>query len=332
MYNMARNAIENDETLIDLVTPAPVSDTAEFRQAVVEGLSRPDRAIPCRFLYDAAGSAIFDRICELPEYYPTRTERRILETHAKAIAETIRGNIRFIELGAGSGCKAEILLDAMEQVRAYICIDISPVPLASAAAAVRTRYPAIEVDSVCGNYLGELDLPTRGNLRDVCFFPGSTIGNFDRDDARAFLRRWSQRLGQDGLMLIGVDLKKDIALLEDAYDDAQGVTAQFSLNLLHRANRELAADFDTGAFAHRARYVSQPGHIEISLVSRRDQTVRLDGRSFDFARDEAIHVENSHKYTIGEFASLAKEAGFDSVDVWTDEDALFSVHLLRVAG
>jgi L-histidine N-alpha-methyltransferase len=332
MHNMAGAAMEQDEMACDSFTEAPVADTSEFLRAVVDGLSLSDRAIPCRFLYDAAGSALFDRICELPEYYPTRTERRILETHATAIAEAISGEVRFIELGAGSGGKAEILLDAMVQVRAYVCIDISPVPLASAAAAVRAHYPDIEVDAVCGNYLGALDLPPRGGLRDVCFFPGSTIGNFDRDDAQAFLREWSRRLGQDGMMLIGVDLKKETGLLEDAYDDAQGVTAQFSLNLLHRANRELGADFDTNAFAHRARYVSEPGYVEISLVSRREQIVTVAGRSFGFEQDEAIHVENSHKYAIDEFALLAGNAGFDSVDVWTDEDALFSVHLLRVAG
>lgn len=309
----------------------PVSDTSEFLRAVVDGLAQPDRAIPCRFLYDAEGSAIFDRICELPEYYPTRTERWILEAHATAIAEAISGQVRFIELGAGSGGKAEILLDAMERVRAYVCVDISPDPLASTAAAIRARYPDIAVDAVCGNYLGELDIPPRRGLRDFCFFPGSTIGNFERDDAQAFLRRWSRRLGQEGMLLIGVDLKKDAALLENAYDDALGVTAQFSLNLLHRANQELGADFDPSGFAHRARYVSEPGYVEISLVSLREQMVTIAGRRFAFEQGATIHVENSHKYAVDEFASMASRAGFDSVDVWTDEESLFSVHLLRVA-
>lgn len=331
MHDMASVAMDYDGIVRVSDTQPPVSDTSEFLRAVVDGLSQPERAIPCRFLYDAAGSAIFDRICELPEYYPTRTERWILETHATAIAKAISGEVRFIELGAGSGGKAEILLDAIEQVRAYVCIDISPVPLASAAASVRARYPDITVDAVCGNYLGKLDLPPRRGLRDICFFPGSTIGNFDRDDAQAFLRDWSRRLGQDGMMLIGVDLKKDAGLLEDAYDDAQGVTAQFSLNLLHRANHELGADFDTSAFVHRARYVSEPGHVEISLVSLRDQIVTVAGRRFGFEQGAAIHVENSHKYAVDEFALLASKAGFDSVDVWTDQDVLFSVHLLRVA-
>lgn len=331
MHFSESTAMERDDVQTERAIEDPTPATGDFLREVLEGLSRPHRAIPCRFLYDAAGSAIFDRICDLPEYYPTRTERQILETNAHAIAAATSGEFRFVELGAGSGGKAEILLDAMQQARAYVCIDISPVPLASAAAAVRARYPDLAVSAVCGNYLGELDLPPRKGLRDLCFFPGSTIGNFERDDALVFLREWRNRLGPDGMMLIGVDLKKDVAVLEAAYDDAQGVTATFSLNLLHRANRELGADFDTAAFRHRARYVSDPGHVEISLVSQTEQVVSIAGRKFRFAKGEAFHVENSHKYAIDEFAALAGKAGFNSLDVWTDDDALFSVHLLRVA-
>ncbi|HQS95283.1 MAG: L-histidine N(alpha)-methyltransferase [Novosphingobium sp. 17-62-19] len=332
MHFSESTAMERDDVQTERATEDSTPGTGEFLREVLDGLSHSHRAIPCRFLYDAAGSAIFDRICDLPEYYPTRTERRILETNAHAIAAATSEEFRFVELGAGSGGKAEILLDAMQQARAYVCIDISPVPLASAAAAVRARYPGLAVSAVCGNYLGELDLPPRKGLRDLCFFPGSTIGNFERDDALVFLREWRNRLGPDGMMLIGVDLKKDVAVLEAAYDDRQGVTAAFSLNLLHRANRELGADFDTDAFRHRARYVSDPGHVEISLVSQTEQVVAIAGQTFRFAKGEAIHVENSHKYAIDEFAALAGKAGFDSVDVWTDDDALFSVHLLRVAG
>lgn len=301
----------------------------DFLQEMLAGLSASQKAIPCRFLYDQAGSALFDQICLLPEYYPTRTERRILSDHAPDIAAAIGDNVRFIELGAGSGGKAELLLDAMPGARGYVCVDISPVPLEHAAAGVRRRYPAIDVRHVCGNYLGELVLPSGGDLRDVCFFPGSTIGNFERADAEAFLARWRDRLGPGGMMLIGVDLKKDLAVLERAYDDAQGVTAQFSLNLLRRANRELGANFDLSDFRHRARYLGEPGHIEITLVSQRLQTVSLGGKSFNFAQGEAIHVENSHKYGIDEFKNLARRAGFASAGVWTDDDDLFSVHLLR---
>lgn len=321
------------DTLTCAVADGPVpGGHGEFLGEVLGGLSLPAKAIPCRFLYDARGSRLFDQICLLPEYYPTRTERHILATRATAIAASIGEDVRFIELGAGSGGKAELLLDAMPGVRSYVCIDISPVPLAGAAKAVRTRYPQMDVSAVCGNYLGELDLPSGGNLTDVCFFPGSTIGNFERGDAQAFLRQWRHRLGAHGMMLIGVDLRKPKALLERAYDDAQGVTAQFSLNLLHRANSELGADFNLDAFRHRARYVDDPGHVEISLVSLADQTVHITDRQFRFAEGEAIHVENSHKYGIDEFAALANAAGFHSAGVWTDAGAMFSVHLLRAAG
>lgn len=322
--DLAADGMERDD-----FDAAQTEASDDFLQEMLSGLSASQKAIPCRFLYDQAGSALFDRICLLPEYYPTRTERRILSDHAVDIAAAVGDNVRFIELGAGSGGKAELLLDAMPGARAYVCIDISPVPLAHAAANVQRRYPALDVRRVCGNYLGDLDLPSGGDLRDVCFFPGSTIGNFERADAEAFLSQWRERLGPGGMMLIGVDLKKDVAVLERAYDDAQGVTAQFSLNLLRRANRELGANFDLAAFRHRARYVPKPGNIEITLVSQKDQTVYLGGKLFRFAQGEAIHVENSHKYGIDEFKDLARRAGFASASVWTDQDDLFSVHLLR---
>lgn len=315
----------------DIAERDPVAQDATFLNEVLAGLSRSPKAIPCRYLYDEHGSALFDRICLLPEYYPTRTERRILSAHAPEMAAAIGEGVRFIELGAGSGGKAELLLGAMPGARAYVCIDISPVPLANAAAGVGARHPDLAVSQVCGNYLGELELPSGGSLRDVCFFPGSTIGNFERKDAQAFLAKWHGRLGPDGMMLIGVDLKKDAGVLERAYDDAQGVTAQFSLNLLRRANRELGANFNLDAFRHRARYVSDPGYIEITLVSLTDQTVKVGGRHFHFAPGETIHVENSHKYGVGEFTVLAGEAGFASAGVWTDPAGLFSVHLLRAA-
>jgi len=299
-----------------------------FMAELLAGLSRTDRAVPCRFLYDAAGSALFDQICELPEYYPTRTECSILKANAAEMAAAIGNDVRFVELGAGSGGKAEILMDQMPGARSYVCIDISPVPLAGTEAAVKARYPGLDVSSVCGNYLGDLDLPEAAGLRDVCFFPGSTIGNFERDDARAFLTKWRERLGPRGMMLVGVDLKKDPTVLEQAYDDAQGVTARFSLNLLSRANRELGADFDTDCFQHRARYIAEPGHIEITLVSKTEQVVSVGGRAFAFAPGETIHVENSHKYGVAEFAELAGDAGFDVTKVWTDENKLFSVQLI----
>jgi dimethylhistidine N-methyltransferase len=308
------------------------TDVEDFRSALLLGLSRFAKAVPCRFLYDKAGSDLFDQICRLPEYYPTRTEKGILRNHASDIARRVGPGVRFIELGAGSGGKAEWLIDVLDRPAGYLCIDISPSPLAATARHMAQRYPGLAVVATCADYLADLRLPDRGMVRDLCFFPGSTIGNFERDDARAFLAQWRDRLGPGGMMIVGVDLQKDITVLEQAYDDAQGVTARFSLNVLARANAELGADFDLGLFRHRAIYRSDPGHIEISLVSLADQSVRVAGHTFHFARGEALHIENSHKYTLDEFADMAKSAGFASQGVWTDAADLFSVHLLRSDG
>lgn len=312
--------------------PTEAQDNLEdFRHEMLLGMSKAVKAIPCRFLYDQTGSALFDQICRLPEYYPTRTEMGILKNHAPDIARHVGPAVRFIELGAGSGGKAEWLMDALDRPSGYLCIDISPAPLAATALTMAKRYPGLEVMARCGNYLAELDLPPSGTGPDLCFFPGSTIGNFERDDAQRFLAQWRERLGGDGMMVVGVDLQKDVTLLDQAYDDAQGVTARFSLNVLARANAELGADFDLSRFRHRARYCTNPGHIEISLVSLADQSVQVAGRSFHFAKGEALHIENSHKYTVEEFAAMAGRAGFASDAVWTDAEGLFSVHLLRVA-
>jgi len=303
--------------------------SADFLDAMLFGLAQREKAIPCRFLYDAQGSGLFDEICLLPEYYPTRTEKRLLATHAVEIGARVGPGARFIELGAGSGGKAEWLLDALPSPAGYVCIDISPVPLAATAQAIARAYPALEVASICADYLGAFDLAEQNAGPDLCFFPGSTIGNFERGDALGFLAQWRQRMGPDGMMLVGVDLKKDVALLERAYDDSQGVTARFSLNVLARANRELGADFDLARFRHRARYIADPGYIRIDLVSLADQMVSIAGQSFAFAKGEALHIENSHKYAVEEFAAMAHKAGFASAGVWTDPQHLFSLHLLR---
>jgi L-histidine N-alpha-methyltransferase len=311
---------------------APASPSSAFLQAILHGLSQNSKAIPCRFLYDAQGSKLFDQICLLPEYYPTRTEKNILASAANEIGAMVGAGARFIELGAGSGGKAEWLLNALPAPRGYICIDISPVPLAATRQAIADTYPGLHTAAICADYLGEFALPHCGNGPDLCFFPGSTIGNFERDEAQAFLAGWRHRMGEEGMMLIGVDLQKDIAVLEAAYDDAQGVTAQFSLNVLARANRELGANFDLSQFRHRARYIAEPGHIRIDLVSRIDQTVVIAGHSIAFASGEAVHIENSHKYTVDEFTTMADSAGFASARVWTDPQQLFSLHLLQAKG
>lgn len=303
-----------------------------FADALVRGLSRRDRAIPCRFLYDARGSALFDAICELPEYYPTRTEMGILTGAAPEIAALAGPACQLIELGSGSSIKARLLLNAMEQPAAYVAIDISRDHLRSAAEAMAADFPALHVAAICADYAQPFALPDLRGGRRVGFFPGSTIGNLDPAQAEAFLRLWAQRLGPGSAMLIGVDLKKGRAILEPAYDDAQGVTAAFSLNVLARANRELGADFDLDGFRHEARWNEARSRIEIHLRSLRAQTATVAGRRFAFGAGERVHIEDSCKYTLDGFAALAGRAGFDTGRTWTDPRGLFSVHWLAVQG
>lgn len=303
-----------------------------FRDALIAGLSGVQKSIPCRFLYDARGSVLFDRICEAPEYYPTRTEIGILRDKAGEISDAIGPAAQLVELGSGSSLKVRILLDALESPAAYVPIDISRDHLLSAAGAIQGDYPHVRVEAVCADYGQDFDLPPlRGAARRAGFYPGSTIGNLTPDHARAFLARWARRLGSGAMLLIGVDLKKDKAVLEAAYDDAAGVTAAFSRNLLVRANRELDASFDPAAFDHVARYEPGSGRVAIHLVSSKVQQVRLAGRWFDFGAGEAIHIEDSWKYSADEFRALARDAGYAPVCCWTDEADLFSVHLLRTS-
>jgi dimethylhistidine N-methyltransferase len=308
---------------------APRQET--FEAALIRGLSQPQRAIPCRFLYDAQGSALFDAICELPEYYPTRTEMSILRRRAGEIAELAGPGQVLVELGSGSSTKVRLLLEALERPAAYVAIDISGEHLLAAAEAVAAEFPGLSVAAMCADYGQPFGLPHfEGASGRMGFFPGSTIGNLPPPQAEAFLRLWAGRLGPGSAMLIGVDLKKDASILEPAYDDAQGVTAAFSLNLLARANRELGADFDVQAFRHEARWNEARSRIEIHLVSLKTQRARVAGRVFDFAAGERVHVEDSCKYTVEGFAALAGWAGFDTVRTWTDEAHLFSVHWLTV--
>lgn len=304
-----------------------------FRDALHAGLSQAGKAIPCRFLYDARGSALFDQICDLPEYYPTRTETAILRDNAADIAQLIGPAAQLIELGSGSSTKVRILLDAAENPSSYVPIDISREHLLTAARAIQANYPELRVEAVCADYDQAFDLPpVRGPGRRVGFYPGSTIGNLEPEDARAFLAKWANRLGPGAGLLIGVDLRKDASMLEPAYDDPQGVTAAFSKNLLVRANRELGADFEPAHFRHRAVYHPANGQVRIDLVSTANQTVTLDDRRYAFGVGEAVHVENSNKYKVVGFRTLARSAGFEPTAAWTDADNLFSVHMLDVAG
>ena len=308
---------------------APAEES--FREAVLAGLSRRSKALPCRFLYDERGSALFEEICKLPEYYPTRTETGILADCAPEISELVGRHAQLIEFGSGSSRKVRLILEALDQPAAYVAIDISREPLRRAAEGLATEFPDTPVVAICADYLQPLrlpPLPARGDGRRLGFFPGSTIGNFAPEEAVDFLVGCRQVVGRDGAMLIGVDLKKDPAILDAAYNDAAGVTAAFNLNLLVRMNRELDADFNLDRFEHDAFYNQIAGRIKIYIRSLADQIVTVGGHTIRFAVGERIHTEDSCKYTIAEFQRLATRAGFRPMRSWTDAGALFSVHLL----
>lgn len=314
---------------LDLVDRQPA--TTEFLDDVLQALSRrPQRELPTQYLYDARGSALFDQICELPEYYPTRTELSIMEADAGAMAEAIGPDALVIEYGSGSSIKTRRLLSALTRPAGCVLVDISREHLLRSADALAERFGDVEVLPVCADFTTPFAIPqpTRPAKRRVVYFPGSTIGNFTPDRASALLSQMAQQVGPGGGLLIGTDLRKDPAVLEAAYNDAQGVTAQFNLNLLRRINRELRADFDLGGFEHKAIYDEELGRIEMLLISRRAQKATVGGRSFTFEAGETIRTEYSHKYTIEGFARMASKAGFAPRRVWTDQKSLFAVHLL----
>ncbi|HEY7068420.1 MAG TPA: L-histidine N(alpha)-methyltransferase [Chloroflexota bacterium] len=304
----------------------------DVRAEVLAGLSKPAKTLPCKLFYDARGSQLFEDICTLEEYYPTRTEVAILQQSIGEMVDIIGPGCRLAELGSGSSLKTRILLDHLAEPSAYVPIDISKTALLEASEAIAAEYPDLDVLAVCADYTQRFELPEprKPARRTVAFFPGSTIGNLERDDALGFLRRIAGWCGRGGGLLIGVDLKKDRATLEAAYDDRRGVTAAFNLNLLHRINRELGADFDVDAFRHRALYDEPRGRVEMRLVSRRPQTVHVDGRQIGFDEGEWITTEYSHKYSVADFQRLAAEAGWNVQKVWTDEQQRFSVQYLTL--
>lgn len=319
-------------TLVEDMSLDTIEVDSDFASALFDGLSAPVKSIPCRFLYDAAGSALFEKITALPEYYPTRTEIEILRDHACEIArETPPGSV-LIEFGSGSSLKTELLLSEMHDLYAYIPIDISDAALRGAQARIEERFPDLRVLPLRGDFAQPIPMPpaVAGRPR-LGFFPGSTIGNLENPTAIKLLANMAQMLGANGRLVIGADLKKDEHRLVSAYDDSAGVTAAFNLNLLKRANRELGADFDVGQFDHLAEYDSNRGRIEIFLVSQAEQTVEVLGRRFRFAAGERVHTEHSHKYDIEGFHALAARAGWQPVHVWTDAERLFSVHILKTA-
>jgi L-histidine Nalpha-methyltransferase len=297
-----------------------------FAAALRAGLRQPRKSIPCRFLYDRIGSELFDQICELPEYYITRAETAILAQNAEAIAALVGPRACMIELGAGSGVKTRILLDALPDLACYAPIDVSREHLRATVEQLARDYPRLRIEGICADYNDAIPLPSHGE-RDIVFFPGSTVGNLSRREALALLSAWRERVGPDGLMIIGIDLKKDIQILKAAYDDAAGITETFIRNILARANRELGADFDQRGFSYEARYREDLGRVEMHLRSIRDQTVRVGDERFRFSAGERIHIENSHKYSVDAASELGQAAGFRPIKCFTDDNRLFSVHV-----
>lgn len=296
-----------------------------FRADVLAGLSRPQKRLPAKYFYDAAGSRLFDRICELPEYYPTRTELGILERYAGAMADWCGPDCLLVELGAGSLTKVRFLLDHLARPAGYVPVDVSGEHLQAAAAELAADYPALPVRPVVADFTAALDLPPLPARRRVVYFPGSTIGNFEPAEADALLRRVARLVGPGGGLILGIDLRKPTEVLEPAYNDAAGVTAAFNRNLLARINRELGGDFDPAAFAHHAFYNAERSRIEMHLVSERRQRVRVGPAAFDFQPGESIHTENSHKYDVRELAERAAACGLHLTESWTDERSYFAV-------
>ena len=303
-------------------------------EIVRRGLRAQPKRLPSWLFYDAPGSALFERICEQPEYYLTRCETALMQAHAAGIADTLGVDVRLVEYGSGNAAKTRLLLEHMAAPVSYVPVEISPEPLQQSVRRLGECFPQLAVQPLCADFTRALRLPipSRAPRRTVLYFPGSTIGNFDTRDAVALLRKMRGEMGDNGGILIGADLKKDPALIEVAYNDAAGVTAEFTLNMLARLNRELGCDFDLAGFRHRAHYNALAGRIETSLVSQRAQKVRLGRGQVAFGEGEAIRVEISCKYSLEDFAALAGKAGLEVLRVWLDPERMFSVQYLVRAG
>lgn len=302
----------------------------DFRRDVLAGLSRPEKTLPCKYLYDERGARLFEEICDLQEYYPTRTELAILKWHIREIATLPGPNCRVVELGSGSGLKTRLLLEHLDHPAAYVPVDVARAQLLECAERLGREHPGLEVQPVCADYTNDFELPEPPSRaqRTVIFFPGSTIGNFEPSEAAEFLARMSRICGDDGGILLGADLKKSLWMLKRAYNDSRGITAEFNLNLLDRINRELDGDFDRAQFWHHAVYNEAAGRVEMHLVSARRQRVSVCGQEFDFAAGQSIVTEHSYKYTPGEFRRLAARAGLEVARCWTDDRRWFSVQYL----
>ncbi|HSC06618.1 MAG TPA: L-histidine N(alpha)-methyltransferase [Steroidobacteraceae bacterium] len=309
---------------------AAAADHDPLLTEVIAGLSSRPKFLYPKFFYDARGSELFDRICQLPEYYLTRTEIAILREHAPPFVRSLGPGVRLVEPGSGSSLKTRILLNALTPPACYVPVDISRTHLMAAARTLAAQYSHLDVLPVAADFTQAFELPRSAapTHRTLVFFPGSTIGNFDRAESIELLRMMRELAGETGLVLVGADLRKDPAALEAAYNDSAGVTASFNLNILARLNREYGADFDLDAFEHRAPWVEEHSRIEMHLVSKRAQRVHIRGVEIDLAAGESIWTESCHKYDCEQFAAMADAAGLRVCEVWMDEARRFSVQLL----
>jgi dimethylhistidine N-methyltransferase len=310
--------------------PAEAPDE-EFMLDVRNGLARTPKRIPSKYFYDARGSELFEQICEQPEYYLTRTELEVLKQNADDMSAAIGPRAVLVEYGSGAGIKTRLLLDAMRDPVGYVPVEISTSALSASVQSLTEEFPDVDMLPVAADFTQPVDLPSpeQAARRTVIFFPGSTLGNFEQREAIGLLRTMHLEMGSNGSAIVGIDLKKDSAILEAAYNDAAGVTREFTLNLLTRINRELDGDFDLAQFGHRARYNALAGRIETHIVSHAEQSVRVGSESFAFSRGESMLVEYSCKYSLEDFAAMAARAGLRVVRTWTDPQQWFAVQMLE---
>jgi dimethylhistidine N-methyltransferase len=309
------------------VCSSDLDENSSETQEIIDGLKRPEKMISPKYFYDERGSQLFDDITHLPEYYPTETELGIMRTHVEEIADLVGKQASLIEFGSGSSRKTPVLLKHLHDLAVYVPVDISADHLLESADRLHGAFPNLEILPVVADFTRPFQLPdpTIMPLRNIVYFPGSTIGNFTHDDALELLKVMHEEAGVGGAMLIGVDLQKDAAIIERAYNDSAGVTAEFNLNMLRHLNRDYGSNFDLDAFSHRAEYNEDEGRVEIRLVTGEDQTVRIGDTDIEIQQGEAILTEYSHKYTLEGFAAMAAKAGFVVEKVWMDPEELFSV-------